>query len=82
MYKIGDIVLVKSRGGPAIPPVHVRLVKEVVEDRTAWGMPGWEGELAYEEEAKMLAKDWSIPYKYPDQIETFVFESDIIEKVS
>ena len=30
----------------------------------------------------MLKREWSIPYKYPDQVETYVYEEDIIKKVS
>ena len=86
-YKIGDIVLVKSRAGPGIPHTHVRLLKKHTiapsEGRTmSWpGFVGYDAELVYEEEADKLRKEWSIPFKFPDDIKTFVFEDDIIKKV-
>lgn len=88
MYKKGDIVLVKSPAGEAIPLIHVKLIKKI-ETKAAkgknfdWpGYVGWECELTKPEEADKLRKEWSIPFKFPDNIKTFTFEDDIIKKIS
>jgi hypothetical protein len=83
MYKPNDIVLVKSPAGPAIPPIHVKLLKQVVVKPSKYtkGFTGWEAKLVYEKEANMLRKNWSIPFKFPDKIDTFVYETNIIKKV-
>ena len=86
MYKKNDIVLVKSRAGEAIPLIHVKLTKRL--ERKAqkgryfdWpGYIGWECVLVKPEEADLLRKKWSIPFKFPNDIETFVLESDIVKK--
>jgi hypothetical protein len=82
MYKPNDIVLVKSSAGPAIPSIHVKLLKQVVVKPSKYtkGFTGWEAKLVYEKEANILRKDWSIPFKFPDEINTFVYEADIIKK--
>jgi len=80
-YKAGDIVLVRSTAGPAIPDVHVRLL-EKEKNVFNTDLEPWRSELVYEEEVRMLKREWSIPYKYPDQVETYVYEEDIIKKVS
>jgi len=82
MYKVNDIVLVKSAAAPAIPSVHVKLLKKIVvkPDKYTKGYIGWEAKLIYEKEVNMLRKKWSIPFKYPDDVETFVYEKDIIKK--
>ena len=88
MYKENDIVLVKSRAGDSIPHIHVKLLKRI--ERKAqkgryfdWlGYVGWDAILIKPEEAEILRKKWSIPFKFPDNIETFVFESDIIKKIN
>jgi len=87
-YKPDDIVLAKSPAGDAIPPVHVKLI----ERSHIKGSKGntivwpeyviWAAELVYPEEAKMLKKEWSIPFKFPDDISTSVFERNIIKLVS
>ena len=84
MYKVSDIVRVRSPAGPAIPIVHVKLLKKVVvrssKGRTMdWpGYTGWEAKLIYKREVDMLRKKFRIPFKWPNDIETFVFEEDII----
>jgi len=84
-YSAGDIVLAKSVAGDAIPPIHVKLLKKIeVPERKGtkitWpGYIGWEAELVYESEAQLLRKKFRIPFKFPDEIETFVFESSIIK---
>lgn len=92
-YKEGDIVLVKSVAGDAIPHIHVRLVKRVVVKPTPpkrvgfkmsmdWpGYSGWESEVVYQHEADLLRKKWSIPFKGPGD-STFVYDSCIIKKES
>jgi hypothetical protein len=88
MYEIGDIVLIKSCAGDAIPPVHVRLIERVeVKGRKGRTMDwppysGWECVLIYPEEAELLRKRWGIPFKHPDNMDTFTYENDIIKKIS
>ncbi len=86
-YKPGDIVLIRSAAGPAIPAVHVRLVKRI-EVKPSKGRtmdwPGyvlWDAVLIKESEVKMLKKKFQIPYAFPDDVATSVFESNIIKKV-
>jgi len=88
MYKKDDIVLVKSPAGDAIPLIHVKLIKRI-EQKAAkgryfdWpGYVGWECELIKPEEADMLRKEWSIPFQFPDHIETFTFEGHIVKKIN
>ncbi len=91
-FKPGDVVLIRSRAGNAIPQIHVRLIKrhhrkkrEVKVGR--WDTKiypeyyYWDAELVYEEEVDVLRKRWSIPFSFPDNIQTSVFEQDIIKKV-
>tara|TARA_R110002020_G_scaffold53941_1_gene150728 strand:+ start:343 stop:633 length:291 start_codon:yes stop_codon:yes gene_type:complete len=79
MYKVGDIVLIKSCAGDIIPAVEAILV-EKIESKEGW--IGWECDLTKPEEADILRKEWSIPLKFPDNIRTFVYEDNIIKKVS
>ena len=84
-YNKGDIVLISSAAGPAIPHVQVRLIQRVVvkpsKGRTLdWpGYVGWECELIKESDAKKLKKNWGIPFNFPDQIETFTLEANIVK---
>ena len=84
MHKVGDIVKVRSPAGKAIPVVHVKLLKKIVikpsKGRTMdWpGYVGWEAKLVRKKEVEMLRKRFCIPFKYPNDVETFVFEDDII----
>lgn len=86
-YKINDIVLVKSRRSPAMEPVHVKLIKKVVVKRGKgsqedWpGYTGWHAILTKKKEVEILRKRWCIPYSYPDDIETFIYEEEIIKKL-
>ena len=84
MYKKGDIVKIQSHAGIAIPPFHVKLLKKiVVKDRKGnkmdWpGYVGWEAELIYKKEVEILRKRFRIPFKFPNDVKTFVFEDEII----
>ena len=88
MYRENDIVLVRSPAGESIPHIHVKLLKSIeVKPQKGrnfdWpGYVGWEAVLTKPEEADILRKNHSIPFKFPNDIETFVFESDIIKKVN
>ena len=87
MYKKGDVVLVRPLGGPGIPHIHVRLCKKVTQKPKKYGQfndkgyIAWETTLIYKGESVILSKEWSIPYRYPDKMELFVFEEDIIKKI-
>ena len=80
-YKVGDIVLVKSSAGEAIPRFHVKLVERIV--RNPPKDPSyviWRARLTRQREAAILRKEWQIPFKFPDEIETYVIETNIIRK--
>jgi len=80
-YKVGDIVLVKSSAGPAIPHFHVKLIERIVKGPPK--DPGyiiWRTHLTRQHEVTILRKEWHIPFKFPDDIETFVTENNIIRK--
>ena len=80
-YKVGDIVLVKSSAGEIIPKFHVRLVERIV--RTPPKDPSyviWRAHLTRQREAAILRKEWHIPFKFPNDIETLVLEMNIIRK--
>jgi hypothetical protein len=87
MYKKGDVVLVRLLAGDAIPHIHVKLCKKITQKPKKYGefndkgYIAWESALIYKREAVILSKEWSIPYRYPDKMELFVFEEDIIKKV-
>jgi len=88
MYKINDIVLIKSCSGDGMPVIHVKLIERVEVKASKgtifdWpGYVGWKCILTEPEEAALLRKEWSIPFKFPDDIETFVVEENIIEKAN
>tara|TARA_R100000808_G_scaffold12735_1_gene31534 strand:+ start:213 stop:500 length:288 start_codon:yes stop_codon:yes gene_type:complete len=80
-YKVGDIVLVRSSAGEAIPRFHVKLIERIV--RNPPKDPSyviWRAHLTRQREATILRKEWHIPFKFPDEIETFVLEKNIIRK--
>ena len=87
-YKVGDIVLVKARAGPAIPDVHVKLIKKYVVKkkkgrRIDWPeYIGWDAKMIYKKEVLLLKKKFKIPYEYPNNVETFVYDEDIIHKTN
>ena len=86
-YNKGDIVLAKSPSGEAVPAVHVRLLKRThikakkgkVIDWPEFVL--WEAELVKEEEAVMLKKRFGIPFSFPDDIKTNVYENNIVKVV-
>ena len=86
------MVLVKSRAGEAIPDIHVRLLKRhhvkarkrnINKFESVQGPEYffWDAALVYQKEADLLRKRWQIPFSFPDDAETCVFEEDIIRKV-
>ena len=83
-YNVGDIVLVKSPAGPAINNVHVKLLKKhVIKEskghRIDWpSYIGWDAKLIYKKEILLLRKKFQIPYQYPNNVKTFVYDEDII----
>ena len=80
-YKVGDVVLVRSSAGEAIPRFHVKLVERIV--RNPPKDPSyviWHAHLTRQREATILRKEWQIPFKFPNDIETFVSEVNIIRK--
>tara|TARA_Y100000592_G_scaffold781_1_gene1250 strand:+ start:3739 stop:4017 length:279 start_codon:yes stop_codon:yes gene_type:complete len=83
-YKVGDIVLVKGRAGISIPNVHVKLLKKhTIKERKGHRMNwpeyiGWDAKLIYKKEVLLLRKKFQIPYQYPNNVETFVYDEDII----
>lgn len=85
MRKTGDIVLVKSPAGDAIPQIHVKLIKRVtVKPRKGntvdWpGYSGWEAEIVFKLEAQRLKKEWCIPFENAGD-KTFVYDSCIVKK--
>tara|TARA_X000001388_G_scaffold76742_1_gene74963 strand:+ start:153 stop:530 length:378 start_codon:yes stop_codon:yes gene_type:complete len=91
-YKAGDIVLVKSPAGDAIPQIHVKLLKRVVVDAVPsrlvgfrstmdWpGYAGWEATPVFQSEIDVLRKEWSIPLAVPHIDETFVYDDCIVKR--
>lgn len=81
-------MLARSSAGDIVPPVHVKLIKRLERKphkgrNVDWpGYVGWEAVLTKPEEADLLRKSHSIPFQFPDEIETFVFESNIIKKTN
>ena len=61
-YKKEDIVLVKSRAGQAIPPIHVRLLEREIRppskgNKFDWpGYSGWTATPIYQKEIESLMK--------------------------
>ena len=80
-YKVGDIVLVRSSAGEAIPRFHVKLIERIV--RRPPNDPNyiiWRAHLTRQREADILRKEWQIPFKFPNDIETLILEMNIIRK--
>ena len=81
-YKVGDIVLVKSSAGSAIPNFHVKLLQKI-KRITSFDPPYivWKARLTKHKEADMLRKQWQIPFKFPNEVETFVYETNITKLI-
>ncbi len=85
-YKVGDIVMVSSPAGQAIPNIHVKLLKRVVVkpskgNRMDWpGYSGWEATPIFQEEIDYLRSEWSIPFTEPNKHVTFVYDRLIVKK--
>ena len=88
MYKAGDIVIAGSPAGEGVPVVHLRLVQRIetkAQKGRTFDWPayvGWEAVLIKEADVDRLRKECCIPFKWPDDVETFVFEKDIVKKIS
>ena len=82
MYKKGDIVLIKSSAGTSILPFHVKLIERI--ERKPPKDPEyiiWRACLTKPKEADRLRKECHIPFKFPNDIETFVYETNIIKLI-
>jgi hypothetical protein len=80
-YKVGDIVLVKSSAGKVIPKFHVKLVERIIRNPpNDHSYVIWRTHLTRQREASILRKEWQIPFKFPNDIETYVLEMNIIRK--
>ena len=86
-FKEGDVVLVKSCAGTSIPAVKVKLMTKIIvpgAKGNKFDWPGyicWKAVLVCEKEVKMLRKQFQIPYTYPSDVETQVFDKDIIKRI-
>ena len=86
-YKKGDIVLVRSCAGKAIPKFHVKLIKKIIVSASKgrfidWpGYTCWRATPIYQHEVNMLRKEWHIFFYKASKDLTFVNEDDIIKKV-
>jgi len=81
-FQVGDLVLAKSSAGDVIPPFHVKLVERI--KRKPPKDPEyimWRTHLTKRKEADKLRKEWQIPFKFPDEVETLVCETNIIKLV-
>jgi len=82
----GDIVLVKSRAGDAIPPIHVKLLERIIVEprkgnKLDWpGYSGWTATPVDEKEIEILRKEWSIPLTKINKDLTFVYDDDILKE--
>ena len=82
IYKVGDIVLVQSSAGFAIPPFKVRLlqrIKRITSLDPTYII--WRTKLTSRKEADTMRKEWGIPFKFPNEVETFVYETNIIKLI-
>ena len=81
-YKVGDIVLVKSSAGEALPRFHVKLVERIVRKPPKdSSYVIWRAHLTRQREADILRKEWQIPFKFPNEVETFVYETNITKLI-
>ena len=81
-YKVGDIVLVKSSAGNAIFNFHVMLLEKIKRNTSFDPVYiKWRARLTKRKEVDMLRKQWQIPFNFPDEVETFVYETNIIKLI-
>jgi hypothetical protein len=81
-YKVGDIVLVKSSAGSAIPNFHVKLLQKIKRNTSFDPIYiVWKARLTKRKEVDILRKQWQIPFKFPNEVETFVYETNIIKLI-
>lgn len=87
MYRKGDIVLVRLRLVPGAPNIHVKLLKKEIAKKHKGkyddfpGYVGWHCILVDKDECEILRTRWCIPFSFPDDVETFVFEEEIIRRI-
>ena len=87
MYEKGDVVLVRCRNINA-PLIRVKLLeKEVFEGHKGRyiNFPpyvGWSAMITNRKDCDMLRKNCSIPFSWPDERTTFVFEEEIVRKAN
>ena len=81
-YKVGDTVLVRSSAGSAIPLFKVKLL-EHIKRSTSFDPVYiiWRTKLTSRKEADRMRKEWGIPFKFPNEVETFVYETNIIKLI-
>ena len=84
MYRPNDIIRARFNHIKDMKPVKLKLIKriEVKErkgNRIDWpGYIGWDAELINRKEIEYLRKRYSIPFKYPKDTVTFIYEDEII----
>ena len=68
-------------------PFHVKLNKRIVvkerKGRTFnWpAYTGWDAVLIKKTEVERIRKRWNIPYTFPEDTGTFIYEDEIIKKL-
>jgi hypothetical protein len=56
--------------------------KSLKGQKMNWPSPaGWEAELIYSAEVDVLREKWHIPFKFPNDVNTFIYEEEIVKKV-
>lgn len=88
MYNVGDIVLVRCRFISNAPKIHVKLIEREISEEYEGnyekfpGYSGWYGVLVRKKDCDVLRKKWCIPFNFPDDVETFVFDSEIVKRIN
>jgi hypothetical protein len=77
-YKINDIVLVKSFGGPNVC-VTLRRRHIAAESELKLGVDGWDAQITRQREVEKLRKH-GVPYKKGEKPKVWVFDWQIIKK--
>tara|TARA_R110000824_G_scaffold87134_2_gene215044 strand:- start:175 stop:447 length:273 start_codon:yes stop_codon:yes gene_type:complete len=87
MHKPGDVVLVRCPNIVALP-IQVKLLeKESFQGYKGKyiNFPpyvGWHSIITNKKDCDILRKDWNIPFQFPKERSTFVFEEDILHEVN